>query len=404
MSSALRHPRFARLLAALAVSQLGDWLYNLALLAYVEQRTHSVTWLAATTAARVLPIVVAGPLGGVVADRCDRRVVMIASDLVRAGAMAALTAVAVLGLPVVLAPALAALATLASAPYPPSVAATTPRLVPAEDLPAANAVRAALGPACIAAGPALGALLLLAGPPALAFGLNAATFAVSALLVVSIRGGAAFRPERRGAAPSLVADLRAGAAALGARRDACRLVAADVACSVVYGAQTVLLVRVAQRLGLGVDGYGYLLAAVGAGGLLGAPAAARLLGARSERAVIGLALVGVGVSLALLAVTSSVAVAVGLGVVGGFGSLVVEVAVETGLQRSLPEELLGRAYGFAFPAAIGGIAAGSLVAAPLAALAGVGGALALLGFAVVTVAALLVRAPRPAPRPAVATA
>ena len=64
MNVARRYPRFRRLLASLAVSQAGDWLYNLALLAFVYERTHSSAWLGLTTAARVLPIVVCGPLGG----------------------------------------------------------------------------------------------------------------------------------------------------------------------------------------------------------------------------------------------------------------------------------------------------------------------------------------------------
>src|ERR1700760_1826475 len=74
---------FRVLIAALAVSSLGDWLYNVALLAFVYDRTHSATWVALTTAARVAPMVVLGPLGGTLADRHDRRVLMIGSDAVR---------------------------------------------------------------------------------------------------------------------------------------------------------------------------------------------------------------------------------------------------------------------------------------------------------------------------------
>src|SRR3954451_13841051 len=46
--SSLRHPSFRRLLTALAVSQAGDWLYNVALLAFVYERTHSAAWVAIT--------------------------------------------------------------------------------------------------------------------------------------------------------------------------------------------------------------------------------------------------------------------------------------------------------------------------------------------------------------------
>jgi MFS family permease len=124
MNAARHNPRFRRLLAGLAISQAGDWLYNLALLAFVYERTHSSVWVGLTTAARVLPILICGPLGGVVADRYDRRRIMLASDAVRVALMLALALVAVAGLPVVLAPAIAALATVAASAYPPSVAAS----------------------------------------------------------------------------------------------------------------------------------------------------------------------------------------------------------------------------------------------------------------------------------------
>jgi MFS family permease len=408
MHTALRHPRFGRLLAALAVSQAGDWLYNVALLAYVDSQTHSAAWLGLTTAARVAPIVVLGPLGGVIADRFDRRAVMIATDVIRAGLMGMLALVAVAGLPVILAPLLAALATLAAAPHPPCVAASTPQMVDDADLPAANAARAAITPTCVVVGPALGAVLLLLGPPSLAFALNGLTFVASALMIASIPAGPAFRPARAdaaadSAAPSVLADLRAGAAALLGQPAACRLVGADIACSVVYGAQTVLLLLVARRLGLGADGYGYLLGAAGLGGVLGAWLAGRLGGVAQRPSVLAIALLCVAVPLPLLTVSGSIAAALVLALVGGAGAVVVEVLAETGLQRSLPQEVLGRAYGFAFPAALSGIVLGSLIAPLLVAIAGLEGTLTLLGAGVALTAGLMVgRPPAPAPSPAAA--
>src|ERR1700748_19093 len=121
---------FHLLLAGLAVSACGDWLYNVALLALVYARTGSPTWVAATTPARVLPMLVAGPFGGVLADRHDRRRLMLASDLARALLMVALFAVAPAGLPIVLAPLLAGLAVAAGTVHPPAVAASVARLVP----------------------------------------------------------------------------------------------------------------------------------------------------------------------------------------------------------------------------------------------------------------------------------
>jgi MFS family permease len=399
MHTALRQPHFARLLAGLAVSQIGDWLYNLALLAYVDHETHSATWLGLTTAARVAPIVLAGPLGGVLADRVDRRMLMIATDVVRALLMGLLMLVAIAGLPVVLAPVLAALATLAAVPYAPSVAVSTPLLVDPDDLPAANAARAAVAPTCIVVGPALGAVLLLLGPPSLAFALNGLTFVGSALLVASIPTGPAFRPTSRVVRlrATVLADLRTGAQALLTRPAACRLVGADVACSLAYGAQTVLLFLVAGRLGLGADGYGWLIGAMGMGGVVGAAVAGSpARDGRKPAALVG-ALLCVAVPLPLLGAAHALVLALGLSFVGGFGATTVEVLVETGLQRSLPADVLGRAYGFALPAALSGILAGSLIAPVLVALAGLEGALAVLGSAVALVAVAAARAPRIAP-------
>src|SRR5262249_3102815 len=83
--SALRYPDFRWLLSALAVSQVGDWLYNLALAVLVYQRTHSALWVGVTTAIRVVPVVVLGPLAGRVSRRLGSRSVL-AAALATAGA------------------------------------------------------------------------------------------------------------------------------------------------------------------------------------------------------------------------------------------------------------------------------------------------------------------------------
>ncbi len=323
MHIARRYPRFGRLLAALAASQLGDWLYNLALLAYVQERTHSTVWLGVTTAARIGPMVVGGPIGGLIADRFDRRRLMFASDLLRAGIMGALVLVALTGLPVALVPLLAAAATLAGIAYPPSVAAVTPRMVDADDLASANGARGTIAPACVALGPALGAVLLLLGPPAVAFAINAATFMVSGLLIASIPEGAAFArsseagESRLGDFAAIAHELREGARALRGVPEAGWIVSADVAGSFVYGAQTVLLLLVAERLGLGTGGYGYLLAGLGLGGIAGATLAGRLGTVAGRRSTLSAALVLVAAPLPVLALADSPVAAIVAGVAGG---------------------------------------------------------------------------------------
>ena len=69
---------------------------------YVEERTHAVTWLGVTMAARIAPMVLGGPLGGPIADRFGRRRLMIGADALRAAIMGALVPVAATHRPVVL--------------------------------------------------------------------------------------------------------------------------------------------------------------------------------------------------------------------------------------------------------------------------------------------------------------
>jgi MFS family permease len=380
LRASLRYPAFRRLLCGLAVSQVGDWLYNVALVAVVYERTHSALWAGLTTAARVVPSFALGPLGGVIADRFDRRRLMVACDVTRTVLMLFLAVVAASHLPVVLIPVLAAAASVAGTPYLPCTSASTPRLVPDADLPGANAARSAVASLGIILGPALGGILLLIGTPALAFGVNGVTFGLSALAVLSIPAGSAFRPgPPEEHPPGLLRGLAQGAAVLRASPQALRLVGADVMCSLVYGMQTVLLIYVARQAGLGLHGYGYLFASIGAGALAGTTLAGRVLRCSHSRAVLALTLGAVGLPMLALAVVHQAAVALVLVAVTGIGAILVEVLTETSLQRTLPAELFGRSYGLALPASIGGIAAGSLIAPVLTSAFGGTGALVACG-------------------------
>jgi hypothetical protein len=108
------------------------------------------------------------------------------------------------------------------------------------------------------------------------------------------------------------------------------------------------------------------------------------------------------VSGALLGFSGSLPIAMALAAIGGAGSIVVEVRAETRMQQLLDEAVLARAYGLALPAALAGIVAGALVAAPLVAVLGAAGALVALGGAV-ALYAVVVAAASVETRAAVAT-
>jgi predicted MFS family arabinose efflux permease len=389
--AALRVRDLRLLLIGLATSQAGDWLYNLALLAFVYDRTHSPMWVGFTTAARIVPEVALGSLAGVLADRVDRRALMLGSDALRVLAMAALVVVGVAHLPVVLAPIVAAASTAAGSVYPPCVAAVLPSLASAEQLPAANAARVSVTYICVVAGPVFGAILLLLGSPTFAFAVNGATFLLGGLVVTALPRTAMRAPAGADAPPyrGIAAELRIGWVALRDYDDAFPVLAANLIASAVYGALTVLLVLVGRRLGLGTAGYGYLLAGAGAGGVLATGAAHRAAASPRARLMLGGSLLAVGAPLPVMALSGSLPAAVALAAVVGAGSVTAEVVGDTALQRSLDPAVFARAYGLFIPACVAAIVIGALLAPLSVTILGVSGTLAIIGGGVLAYAVIL---------------
>lgn len=187
--------RDARLLiGASAASQVGDWLYNAALLGYVYAATGSAAWVGAATIGRLIPYVLLSPAGGAVADRFPRRRVLLTGDLLRFGLMLGLAMVVASNGPIELVIGLTALASVAGTAERPAALALLPRLVGESRLGAANALLHTVQDLGVVVGPAIGALLLAFGTAWLAFVVNAATFAASAALVFIMRDRS--RPPR----------------------------------------------------------------------------------------------------------------------------------------------------------------------------------------------------------------
>src|SRR5215472_3586317 len=184
-------PGARALIGASAGSQVGNWLYNAALLAYVYSATHSAGWVGAATICKGLTKVLLGPFGGAVADRYSRRTVLLAGDALRVLLMAAIAATVAGAGPVALVISLSALASAAGCAERPAAMALLPRLVGEVRLGPANALLHTVQDLGVLIGPAIGAILLAVGPAWIAFLANGATFAVSALLISTMRSDAA---------------------------------------------------------------------------------------------------------------------------------------------------------------------------------------------------------------------
>ena len=381
---------FRLLVVGATASQIGDWLYNVALLVYVYDRTHSATWVGAATIVRLLPLVLLGPLGGVVADRFDRIRVIITAASIQWALMATITIVVARTGPALAVILLAGANTAASTPSRPAQLATLPTVVGEAGLAPGNALLHTVQDVGTIAGPALGALILVVGSPAAAFGFNALSFLVAAVTFCGLRVRCpGLGPEQLAGPLRLFVD---GMRAVRTTPGVAVLTFLTFIGAFTYGAQTVqLVVYVQSRLGLSSDGYGYLLAAFGAGGVLGATVSGRLA-ARPRMAVpviiAGLVFVS---SQLLFAATSLTAVALAIGVVSGLGMVVSDVVSETAITRAAPGELIGRIFASYDGVCVGGMVLGALVAAPLVRSLGIRPSLVVLGLA--AVAATLVCLP-----------
>jgi MFS family permease len=350
-----------RLLFGEFVSSIGDWLYLVALLIAVYQDTGDPVLLGVVGAARVLPYVFLSVPAGIVADRFDRRLILLTTDVARGLIQLALAAVVLLDGPLLAIVGLAIFATCFSTFFGPTIGAYLPSLARGEDeLGPANSLWATLDNLAFVIGPAVAGLLIAASGLGPAFLLNAASFGVVAIVLLglpSTRPGpvtAAPLADQtdEATAPTAEAQLLASVApsteaeARVELRPVVGLGAIDVVSNLVFGGLGVLTVLLAaERLGGSETTTGYLNAAIGVGGIIGAVVAGALVLRRSLAppllvggACIALGLAGLGASEVILLALVAIALA-------STGSLVTEVVSTTIFQRVVPDAVRGRIAG-----------------------------------------------------------
>lgn len=376
----VRRPAFGRIVLACLVSDVGDWLYNVGLVAFVWHRTHDVWWLAVVeTLALGARAVCAWP-GGLLVDRLPTHIGLAAGAVVRGGMMAALAVLAATGASLAAVCAVVVLTAAAGAAWAPGITAVTPELVPPAALGRANALISATEHAALVVGPVLGAVALAVGPPAMAFALNGASFlAAGALVAAAGRGGSAtpaadrITPPR----PRPLDGLRAARAG-----GLTPLFWVWSAAGLLFGLEAVLLpVAATSLLGMGVQGYGWLMASAGIGGLLAVRAGARAGNAGTTRHLVA-GLLMIALPFVALATLDNAALGCMVWAFGGAGTALLSVLHDSLLQRRSPQEVIGSAAGAFELVAVVAVVAGSLTAPLLVGALGLRFALAACGLAV----------------------
>ena len=416
----LRNGPLARLLAGEFASGIGSWLYLVALMVMIYKQGGAAL-LGIIGAARILPYVLFSIPAGMIADRFDRRYVLLTSDVARGLLMLVLAWLAAVNGPAWAMVAVAILATCFATLFYPAIGALIPSMVRDEtEFGPANSAWQTLDTLAFVIGPALGGVLIAANNLTAAFLLNAVSFGVIAVVLWTLPSAKARRtadvpadPETAGAAPALSVlpaepapvdappAIEAGPIAPAAPRPAslrrlpprpiAGIFAIDFVSSFVSQAVFVLTVILATQVYRSGDStVGFLNASVGVGGVIGAVAAGVLVLRRSLAPAL---LVGAGtfaVTTGLLGFTHLLAVAFVLFAVAAAAGIAIDVADTTVFQRVVPDELRGRGTGAWMTLTMLFQVAGALVAPTLFAtlgltplMVGMGVALAVGGVAAV---------------------
>jgi len=198
----LREPAFRRLWLSQVVSEVGDWAARLALTTLVYRRTDSAAWATVIAVSALLPMLGPGQLIATLADRFDRRLILVSADIARAAVFAALMLTTP---PMWALLALSTLAGLATVPFEAARSAAILDVTAAERVPAAMALGQATQSLALVIGWAVGGLLLVLAGTHGALGVNAGTFLLSAMLLAGLpplhpspEGHAAEGDRRRG--------------------------------------------------------------------------------------------------------------------------------------------------------------------------------------------------------------
>lgn len=338
--SLLRNARFVRLWAGQGVSFVGDFVSTVALVVLVVELSGSASAVGGLLVVRLLPTL-ASPLAGVLADRLDRRVVLVACDLARAALI--LGAVFVQNLAVLY--AIGFLMGAARTLFNPTIRAAFPGVVDGGDLTRANALISGTFSVSFAVGPALGGLVVATSGVEVAFALDAATYLVSAAFLATVPLP---RPESSGE-PTFLGEMRAGFSYLaGARVPLAIVVGALLTILTVNATVPAEVFLAKETFGAGDAGYGLLVSVWGGGMVLGSALAA-VLGARLG--LLRLYFLGVfagALGLAGTGLAPTFVVALCVLAVAGAANGVDNVTTDTILQERVPDRLLGRVFAARF--------------------------------------------------------
>ncbi len=339
---------FRRLFFASVISLGGDWFLFVAVGSLVFDATGTAISIGLLVLAQDLPVFLATPWAGWLADHMDRRRLMIVCDLARVVICVAFLAVGPGNL--WLAYILLALLAIFAAVFDPASSAAMPNVVEPEDLPVANAMSGSLWGTMLAVGAAIGGVVTEVFGSDTAFVVDAVSFAGSAWLLARVRRRFS---EERSEDHVRVSTFAAMAETIAyARRDhrVLALISVKFGFGLAGGVLALIVVLAEDVFQGGEVAFGILLAARGIGALIGPFVGHRLAGPEHRRLlpVIAGALAVFGVGYVAVGAAPSLWLAAGAVMLAHLGGGAQWVLSSFGLQRIVPDRIRGRIFSFDF--------------------------------------------------------
>jgi len=385
--AALHHPLFRRYSAGVLLSLIGNWVEAAAYGYVVLLLGGSAATLGLIGFLNTIPNLLFALPAGALADRYDRRKLLLvfqSLNMALAAALAATwaTGTLTLGLLAVLAVLGGILGTLSFAPFQAMLAATVPK----RDLESAVAINSLSLQVARFIGPALAGFLLAAAGPTWVFGVNAVSF-------VAVLGMLAVLPSSLGGGTGAVAGAISEAFRyVRSQRSLASMMVLMLVAGLFGTPPVAFMIPAIVRYNLdgGAGTLGAVMAAIGLGSLLGSIALLRFSSRPNKGEPLLAGFLVTGVALAAIGASTSTWLSLGLALVGGFAGVLFVGLSTVVVQAMSTDEIRARALAIWAAAFVGMLPFGALVTAGLAALIGPGGAVFVDGLAVVVGAIVVV--------------
>jgi MFS family permease len=364
----LQYRDYRLLFAAQVVAGIGGQLLNVSNLWQIYALTGSAVHLGLTGLARAIPVVLFSLLGGVVADRFDRRKIIVITQSANGLVALCLASLTISGLiqvwHIYAAVFINSTVMASSGSARRAVIAT---VVPREHLMNAMALNSLVHQADKIIAPAIAGILIAAVGTSLTYGLNGFTHMVTAvsLLFVSANLAPVSRPPA-----NPIQDIGEGLGFVRRRSIILVMLLMDSA-AVLFGNYIVLLPIIADRYGVGPAGYGLLASAPAVGSLVAASVVLSLGDFRYKGYLMVGALLFYAVCLAVLGIAPWFPLALGAAAGLGLADSLQGITRTTSIQMLTPDELRGRVSSFQTLLISGVPSLGQLVVGSLASLGGV---------------------------------